>query len=643
MPTASKVQPRLFDPFKLARGRGWTSLHDSGRSALVLASLAGALIAATASASGTPKTKADVAREPLTARSGPALTAAECPVPWPFRSSWSGEVNVPIPDNFEPGAYVGAVPVSADGLVIDDVVVDVNMAHTWAGDVAIDLYYDVDNDGFGDIGPVPLMCTPGIVGCAIASCCGCGGDLNGSYRFSDAGEGVLGEVYCTEQLLPGCYQPDPAYGSLQMFDGAPDGGQFLLYAYDYEAQDTGTIFDFTVYTRLGCGHPVINVPGDYPTVQAAVNAACDGDVIRIAPGSYGDVVADFSFNRKALTLEGTNPAFRPTFNLIDIQGLNSGSGLRNLVASSIFFGGDGDIDFTNLQVAGDCEATVGGGWFTMTNCVVGAHLFCAGYKGLVKNCTARWIEFYEQEVAQLEDCVANLVTIHCRDNGGATVRGNTIVGNGASGILLAVSHFNQPVVIDRNLLVGQPDGSDVGVSISFPHSANTSKTCNDVWRCATRYSGTSDPTGAAGNISIDPIFCNAAGGNYTLNSHSPCAPGHHPLGANCGVIGALPVGCPTSGIDDTPLARGLEVSAAPNPARGQVIFSIQGAVGDTRLHIYDASGRAVRTLLVTTTAGQAEVSWDGRDDSGRVAAAGVYFYKLNTRGGEQTKRLIVLR
>lgn len=53
-----------------------------------------------------------------------------------------------------------------------------------------------------------------------------------------------------------------------------------------------------------------------------------------------------------------------------------------------------------------------------------------------------------------------------------------------------------------------------------------------------------DQLGVNGNISVDPQFCGVpGGGNYYLQSDSPCAPGNHPDGADCGLIGALPVGC----------------------------------------------------------------------------------------------------
>ena len=44
---------------------------------------------------------------------------------------------------------------------------------------------------------------------------------------------------------------------------------------------------------------IIYVPGDYPTIQGAINASSDGDTVMVAPGLYGSVVID-----KSLTLKG---------------------------------------------------------------------------------------------------------------------------------------------------------------------------------------------------------------------------------------------------------------------------------------------------------------------------------------------------
>jgi hypothetical protein len=53
--------------------------------------------------------------------------------------------------------------------------------------------------------------------------------------------------------------------------------------------------------------------------------------------------------------------------------------------------------------------------------------------------------------------------------------------------------------------------------------------------------------GVNGNFSADPRFCGAADGDLTLEACSPCLPGHHPAGSDCGgAIGASAAGCACS-------------------------------------------------------------------------------------------------
>jgi hypothetical protein len=54
---------------------------------------------------------------------------------------------------------------------------------------------------------------------------------------------------------------------------------------------------------------------------------------------------------------------------------------------------------------------------------------------------------------------------------------------------------------------------------------------------------------AALNFSQAPEFCGPGGGNFFLQSDSPCAPGNAPIEGCDELIGALPVGCGTTGVE----------------------------------------------------------------------------------------------
>jgi hypothetical protein len=82
----------------------------------------------------------------------------------------------------------------------------------------------------------------------------------------------------------------------------------------------------------------------------------------------------------------------------------------------------------------------------------------------------------------------------------------------------------------------------------------------------------------------------------------------------------------------------------PNPfsPQTQIAFELPHD-GQVELSIYAPDGRLVRSLASgQREAGRHTVSWDGRDDAGRRASGGVYFYSLRAPGIEESRRMILL-
>ena len=62
------------------------------------------------------------------------------------------------------------------------------------------------------------------------------------------------------------------------------------------------------------------------------------------------------------------------------------------------------------------------------------------------------------------------------------------------------------------------------------------------------------------------------------------------------------------------------------------------------LGIYDITGKLIKTLIdAPIEAGYHTVVWDGTDDNGRSVSSGVYFYKLKSKGYEETKKMLLLK
>ncbi|MDH3198449.1 MAG: hypothetical protein OEO21_09440, partial [Candidatus Krumholzibacteria bacterium] len=85
----------------------------------------------------------------------------------------------------------------------------------------------------------------------------------------------------------------------------------------------------------------------------------------------------------------------------------------------------------------------------------------------------------------------------------------------------------------RNSIISYSEGPSVicdpGTILEF--------TCNNVYGNAGGDSCVADQIGINGNISLDPLYCDAASGDFTLRTSSPC------LTARCGAMGAFGLGC----------------------------------------------------------------------------------------------------
>ena len=67
--------------------------------------------------------------------------------------------------------------------------------------------------------------------------------------------------------------------------------------------------------------------GDHTSVQSAVNAAADGDIILVKPGDYSGDVFGFSIGDTSLSMvaDGTSPDFR--LPQLTISGLSAGKSI----------------------------------------------------------------------------------------------------------------------------------------------------------------------------------------------------------------------------------------------------------------------------------------------------------------------------
>ena len=112
----------------------------------------------------------------------------------------------------------------------------------------------------------------------------------------------------------------------------------------------------------------------------------------------------------------------------------------------------------------------------------------------------------------------------------------------------------------------------------------------------------------------------------------------------------VPIGIDVTGATDSPREALRPTAFAlhsphPNPSRTGATFRFDLPRPDrVSLRIYDVSGRLVATLADgMVAAGFRSAAWNGRDDSGRSVASGIYFGKLVTTERTFERKIVLLR
>ncbi len=101
---------------------------------------------------------------------------------------------------------------------------------------------------------------------------------------------------------------------------------------------------------------------------------------------------------------------------------------------------------------------------------------------------------------------------------------------------------------------------------------------------------------------------------------------------------------PTGVGDSAPRSFGLEQNY-PNPFNPTttIRYTLMER-SDVQLAVFGVDGRLVRVLTSgTEPEGSFEATWDGRDQSGRPVASGVYFYRMKAGAFVQTKKMVLLK
>ncbi len=483
------------------------------------------------------------------------------------------------------------------------------------------------------------------------------------------------------------------------------------------------------FTSATCGLEIFTVRADglgqYATLQAAIDAAFDGIIVRASPGTYtGAGNRDLDFKGKAITLESSDGVAANT--IIDCQGSSSTprrgfyfhtnedstSILRNVTIRNGWTSASGSgggiycISGAAPKISGcvlyNNHAYDGGGLQCylsspiVENCAfnnntasdAGGGIECNTSSPEVRNCTfysnwALWgggAVYDYRSSTKLRHCLFRSnstnnwgAAIHSAESvsrtearnctfmwnacneGGAiyarvgaivTLAGSTLFGNTASVRGSAIRALSSGAVNVTNSIVWGQNYA-IAEHVSLQSSGAVSFGCSDLegGQAGIHNDGTGVVTWNAGNLTTDPLFCDAPLEILALKSTSPCAAANNP---SCGLIGSDPGLCSATGIGDAasalPPAPALH-PCAPNPfnPRTVVRFELPQTMR-ARVRIFGVDGRLVATLVdAELPAGGHETAWSARDDRGRPVASGLYFCRLEAGSFVETQRMTLLK
>ena len=85
--------------------------------------------------------------------------------------------------------------------------------------------------------------------------------------------------------------------------------------------------------------------------------------------------------------------------------------------------------------------------------------------------------------------------------------------------------------------------------------------------------------------------------------------------------------------------------AYPNPFNPTTTLKYEmGSAGSVSIDVFDVNGRKIRSLYNgIQIPGQHEIRWDAKDDHGRSMSSGVYLFKVNVNGKQQTAKSLLLK
>ena len=417
----------------------------------------------------------------------------------------------------------------------------------------------------------------------------------------------------------------------------------------------------------------INIPADYSTIQAGINETVDGDTVLVQPGAY---IENINFNGKNITVASMYLTTQDTSYISQtiIDGNQSGSvvkfmngenltatllgfTIKNGLGNSISGNASGGIttlssspSLKNLKIIDNFSSSNGGGIY----CSYSSSPYIINVEISSNNAPNRGGGIYCS--AYSNPILENVIIINntAYEGGGmflglanSTITNSTIFGNTASVDGGGIYCFEASVSLSNSILWNDS-----------PQEVYVGSGSVNIF-----YSDIQGGWTGEGNINLDPLFVDAATGDYHLTANSPCIDAgisffvfegdtlvdmsEDEYVGSAPDMGAFEYGA-LGGVDDDFSDVPNEFTLLQNyPNPFNPVTTLRYDLPENshvNIMIYDIMGREVRSLVNNQqNAGFKSVLWDATNESGQPVSAGIYFYRISAGDFHSVKKMILLK